>query len=126
MDLLEVNQVKTSKIIGYFLGLLFIMMPFVYSVHAVDVPKPDQNDINTFNQILEPVMKVYNFVKYSASVLALLFLIFAAISMFTNDNPMEKDKAKSKIMYIVVGLILIWVAPIVMCSPVTYVTSTIS
>ena len=112
MDLLEVNQVKTSKIIGYFLGLLFIMMPFVYSVHAVDVPKPDQNDINTFNQILEPVMKVYNFVKYSASVLALLFLIFAAISMFTNDNPMEKDKAKTRVMYIVVGLIVIWIAPI--------------
>jgi len=39
-------------------------------------------------------------------------LIFAAISMFTNDNPMEKDKAKSKIMYIVVGLIVIWIAPI--------------
>ena len=32
--------------------------------------------------------------------------------MFTNDNPMEKDKAKSKIMYIVVGLIVIWIAPI--------------
>ena len=103
---------KINKILEYFLGLLLVILPFAYSVHAVDITPPTQNDINAFNQILEPVMKVYNFVKYSASVLALLFLIFAAISMFTNDNPMEKDKAKSKIMYIVVGLIVIWIAPI--------------
>ncbi|MBI2148971.1 hypothetical protein HYU23_04780 [Candidatus Woesearchaeota archaeon] len=103
---------KINKILGYFLGLLLVILPFAYSVHAVEIQPPNQNDINVFNKILEPVMKVYNFVKYSASVLALLFLIFAAISMFTNDNPMEKDKAKSKMMYIVVGLIVIWIAPI--------------
>ena len=39
--------------------------------------------------------------------------------MFSTDNPMEKDKAKSKVMYIVIGLIVILVAPIV----VNYLTS---
>ena len=111
---------KLNKIIGYFLGLLIVIIPFAYSVHALDITPPSQSDINAFNQILEPVMKVYNFVKYSASVLALLFLIFAAITMFVNDNPMEKDKAKSKMMYIVVGLIVIWIAPIA----INYLTAT--
>lgn len=113
------NKSILSRVIGYVMGLLLVIMPFAYSVHALDIPPPDQNDLNTFKQILDPVMKVYNFAKYGASVLALLFLVFAAISMFSNDNPMEKDKAKSKVMYIVIGLIVIWVAPIV----VNYLTT---
>lgn len=95
--------------------LALLVLPFitVSAVHAVEVPDPTGDDLEVYNAILEPVMKVYNFVKYAASVLALLFLVFAAISMFSTDNPMEKDKSKSKVMYVVVGLIVIWIAPIV-------------
>ena len=104
-----------SKSLICFILFILIILPFAYSVNAspLNITDPTQSDINAFNQILAPVIKVYNFVKYSASVLALLFLVFAAISMFMNtDNPMEKDKAKSKIMYIVIGLIIIWIAPL--------------
>jgi len=32
-------------------------------------------DQQTFDQILAPVMKVYNFIKYAATVVAVLFLV---------------------------------------------------
>lgn len=109
-----------NKILVWIIGLLIVALPLVSSVaYAVDVPTPTGSDLQTYNAILEPVMKVYNFVKYGASVLALLFLVFAAISMFASDNPMEKEKAKTRIMYIVIGMIVIWVAPIV----VNYLTA---
>ena len=104
---------KSCGLLGCVIALVLVLLPFAANVYAVEVPEPTSEDLAAFNAILEPVMKVYNFVKYSASVLALLFLIFAAISMFSTDNPMEKDNAKSKVMYIVVGLIVIWVAPLV-------------
>ena len=114
---LQHNIIK--NVINCVIAFVLMILPFAASVHAIEVPPPSGDDLSAFNAILEPVMKVYNFVKYAASVLALLFLVFAAISMFTNDNPMEKDKAKSKVMYIVVGLIVIWIAPIV----VNYLTA---
>ena len=96
-----------------------MVLPLAYSVHAVTITGPSSTDVNTFNQILAPVMKVYNFVKYAASVLALLFIVFAAVQMFMNNNPSEKEQAKTKVMYIVIGLGLIWVAPII----VNYLTT---
>ena len=109
-----------NKVLIWIIGLLIVALPLVSSVaYAVDVPTPTANDLQTYNAILEPVMKVYNFVKYGASVLALLLLVFAAISMFASDNPMEKEKAKTRTMYIVIGMIVIWVAPIV----VNYLTA---
>jgi len=105
---------KKCSLINILVTIFLVIMPFVYrSVYAdVNIQPPSAEDINTFNQILEPVMKVYNFVKYAASALAVLFIIFAAVQMFINNNPMEKENAKTKMMYIVIGLIVIWVAPI--------------
>jgi uncharacterized membrane protein len=102
-----------KKIFSILILMLVLALPIIAtSVLAVDVPDPSSSDLQAYNAILEPVMKVYNFVKYAASVLALMFLVFAAISMFANDNPMEKEKSKTRIMYVVIGLIVIWVAPI--------------
>src|SRR3989344_9017238 len=100
---------KKCSLINILVTIFLVIMPFVYrSVYAdVNIHPPSAEDINTFNQILEPVMKVYNFVKYAASALAVLFIIFAAVQMFINNNPMEKENAKTKMMYIVIGLIVI-------------------
>ena len=108
-----------KNILNCVIVLVLMVLPLAYSVHAVTVTPPSAGDINSFNQILAPVMKVYNFVKYAASVLALLFIVFAAVQMFMNNNPSEKEQAKSKVMYIVIGLGLIWVAPII----VNYLTT---
>ncbi|MBS3162137.1 TrbC/VirB2 family protein [Candidatus Woesearchaeota archaeon] len=107
------------NVLSCIVALVLMILPLAYSVHAVEITPPSGDDINSFNQILEPVMKVYNFVKYASSVLALLFIIFAAVQMFINNNPSEKEQAKAKVMYIVIGLGLIWVAPII----VNYLTA---
>ncbi|HLC86417.1 MAG TPA: pilin [Candidatus Nanoarchaeia archaeon] len=110
---------KKNNLLNCTIALILMVLPLAYSVHAVTITGPSSTDVNTFNQILAPVMKVYNFVKYAASVLALLFIVFAAVQMFMNNNPSEKEQAKTKVMYIVIGLGLIWVAPII----VNYLTT---
>jgi type IV secretory pathway VirB2 component (pilin) len=68
----------------------------------------------TIDEILEPVMKVYRFIKYTATVIGVLMLVFAGISFATSggDNA-QKERAKNTAAGVVVGLILIWVAPLI-------------
>jgi type IV secretory pathway VirB2 component (pilin) len=76
-----------------------------------DISEEDQE---TFDQILEPVMKVYNFIKYSATVLAVVFLVFAGVTFIASGNDQAKrEQAKMMATYIVIGLIIIWVAPLI-------------
>lgn len=71
-------------------------------------------DQQTFDQILQPVMKIYNFIKYAASVLAVIFLVFAGITFIMSGNDQAKrEQAKMMMTYIVIGLIIIWVAPLI-------------
>lgn len=72
------------------------------------------SDKQTFDNILSPVMKVYNFIKYAATVLAVVLLVFAGITFITSGGDQGKrESAKSTAMYIVIGLIVIWVAPLI-------------
>ena len=67
-----------------------------------------------FDQILSPVRKVYNLIKYSASVLAVLGLLFAGISyMFSGNDMRKRDTSKNMATYVVIGLVVIWGAPFV-------------
>lgn len=71
-------------------------------------------DQQTFDQILQPVMKIYNFVKYAATVLAVVFLVFAGVTFIMSGNDQGKrEQAKMMMTYIVIGLIIIWIAPLV-------------
>jgi len=92
--------------------LLLLALP---AVLAVDWDDPiDPEDQATFDQILEPVMKVYNFVKYAATVIAVVFLVFAGVTFIMSGNDQAKrNQAKLMATYIVIGLIVIWVAPLV-------------
>lgn len=71
-------------------------------------------DEATFDSILEPVMKVYQFIKYAATIIGVLMLVFAGISFATSggDNA-QKERAKNTAAGVVIGLILIWVAPLI-------------
>ncbi len=67
-----------------------------------------------FDQILEPVMKIYKFFKYAATVVGVLMLVFAAITLATSGGDTgKKEKAKLTIMAVIGALVLIWVAPFV-------------
>jgi type IV secretory pathway VirB2 component (pilin) len=92
--------------------LVFLSFPLALAVDfSGDVSASDKAK---FDDILEPVMKIYNFVKYAATAIAVLFLIFAGITFIMSGNDQAKrEHAKTMATYIVVGLVVIWVAPLV-------------
>ena len=65
-------------------------------VHDVDFNDDlSSEDKATFDKILEPVGKVYNLVKYSASIVAVLVVVFAGMSVITSGkDPRKRDQAK--------------------------------
>ncbi|MDO8555796.1 MAG: pilin, partial [Nanoarchaeota archaeon] len=69
---------------------------------AVDFSQqPTAQDQSTFDQILAPVMKIYNLVKYFASALAGIALLIAGVSYMTSgSDPKKRDGAKSMAMYV--------------------------
>lgn len=87
----------------------------MYSASAQSaVPPSNSVDTEAFDKILEPVWKVYSFVKYVATAVAAIFLVFAGISyMISGADMMKRENAKHTIAYVVVGLIVIWAAPFV-------------
>ena len=89
-----------------------LAVPFVSAV--LPSSEPSDEDKAKFDQILEPVLKVYNLVKYVASVLASLILLFAGITyIMSGSDPGKREKAKNMGMYAIIGLIVIWAAPLV-------------
>jgi len=70
-------------------------------------------DEDVFDDLLEPVMKIYNFVKYSATVLAMLYLTFAGITyLMSGNDQVKREQAKAMATYVIIGLIVIWSAPL--------------
>ena len=66
-----------------------------------------------YDEILQPIQNVYDFVKYAVTVIACLVLIFAGYTFITSgSDPKKKDSAKNMIMYVVIGLAIIWAAPL--------------
>lgn len=100
------------KAMALVLALLILALPTALAVEFDgEISEADQE---TFDNILEPVMKIYNFVKYSATVLAVVFLLFAGITFIMSGNDQAKrEQAKMMATYIIIGLIVIWVAPLV-------------
>lgn len=93
--------------------LALFIMPHI--VMAVDFnQQPSDADKAKFDQIAAPIMKIYNLVKYLASVVAGLSLLFAGVTyMSSGSDPKKRDNAKSMAMYVVIGLIVIWAAPFI-------------
>jgi type IV secretory pathway VirB2 component (pilin) len=91
--------------------ILVLVLPMV---NAVDFDDPiSSEDQATFDQILEPVMKIYNMLKYFATAIAVLVLLWAGIGyMLSGYDPQKRDSSKAMAMYVVIGLVIIWAAPI--------------
>lgn len=71
-------------------------------------------DTATYDQILQPIQAVYDLVKYAVTIIAGLVLLFAGITYITSgSDPMKRDKAKNMIMYVLIGLAVIWAAPLI-------------
>ncbi|MGK0209117.1 MAG: hypothetical protein ACI83O_000382 [Patescibacteria group bacterium] len=67
-----------------------------------------------FDAILTPIRTVYDLVKYTATVISGLVMLFAGITyIISGSDPGKREQAKNMITYVVVGLIVIWAAPFV-------------
>ena len=96
------------------LGLVFVLT-ITPALASIDLSEEiSTEDQATFDAILEPVMSIYNFVKYVATAIAALVLVGAGIVfMLSGSDPRKRDQAKNMIMYVIFGLIIIWVAPLI-------------
>ncbi len=103
-----------SKILAFFGITFFLFLIALQFVIATDFNQDISNeDKEVFDEILKPVMKIYNLIKYSATVLAVIVLLFAGLTyMTTGSNPAKREQAKNMVMYVVIGLIVIWIAPL--------------
>lgn len=106
-----------KKTFSIFALLLLVTISFVNAELENTLSEEDKS---TFDSILMPVTKIYNFVKYAATTIAVLYLIFVGIVFITAGTDQQKrENAKVQANYIVLGLIIIWIAPLV----VQYLTS---
>ena len=107
---------KWASVLSYFLILILPLLQSASVVHAAA-------DLNTtisaddkakFDQVLTPVTKIYNFIKYAASLVAAIALLFAGISyMFSGDDIKKRETSKHMAAYTLIGLAVIWAAPFV-------------
>lgn len=104
--------------------VLIVLMLLALLAVPVVLAAPGQNaGVNTtisaadkakFDQILEPVFKIYNFVKYISTVVAAIFLLYAGISYMTSgSDPKKRDQAKNIASYVIIGLLIIWATPLI-------------
>ncbi len=108
----EVVEGKNMKHIFAIL-LLLLVLPMVAAEINFD-EELDAEDEEQFDEILSPIMKIYNFIKYGATVFGVMMLVFAGITFLTSGGEQgKKEKAKNMGVGVVVGLIVIWVAPLV-------------
>jgi len=103
------NQ-RALALVGFALFVGFMALQLVV---ALDFNQEiSDQDKQAFDQMLEPVLRVYNFAKYTATITAVIVLLFAGIKFLTaGGNPKQREDAKSMIMYVAIGLAIIWAAP---------------
>jgi len=92
--------------------LIFLSVVFLLVLtQMVLVSSADEDD---FEEILKPVRTVYDLVKYTATIVASLVMLFAGITYITNgSDPGKREKAKNMVMYVIIGLMVIWAAPFI-------------
>ena len=99
--------------------LLILLLPFLkfsgtaYAAASLD-STISAEDKAKFDEVLTPVMKIYNFIKYTASLIAVIALLFAGISyMYSGNDIRKRETSKSMAAYVLIGLCIIWAAPFV-------------
>ena len=103
------------------LGILSYLMMFLVPVFSMAETAHAQSSLNTtitaedkaaFDQILSPVTKIYNFIKYGASLAAVIALLIAGVNyMYSSNDPRKRDNSKHMASYTLIGIGIIWAAP---------------
>jgi len=94
-----------NKVLIIFCLFLFFTLQIVFVLAASNTD---------FDQILKPLQTIYDLVKYAATMIAGLVLLFAGITyIISGSDPGKREKAKNMVMYVIIGLMVIWAAPFV-------------
>ena len=102
---------QVSMLLKFFIIVVVLAMPVAQAVELDQ--EISSEDKAQFDQMLVPVMKIYNFIKYAASVIAVIALLIAGISyMFSSNDIKRRDSSKNMAAYILIGLVIIWGAPV--------------
>jgi len=100
----KAKAIVLLSVLAFFLCMTFVQMTLVSAA----------GNETQYQEILQPVQNVYDFVKYAVTIIAGLVLIFAGYTFITSgSDPKKKDQAKNMIMYAVIGLAIIWAAPLI-------------
>ena len=92
-----------------------IVLPFLFLVlilgHITLISAASNDD---YEEIMKPLETIYDLTKYAATLIAGLVMLFAGITYITSGSePGKREKAKNMIMYVLIGLMVIWAAPFV-------------
>ena len=100
-----------AHLFAVLLLLSSLIVPLV-SAQFSDPISPD--DQAAFDEILEPIIKIYNLIKYAATFIAVIVLLLAGVNyIMSGSDPKKREGAKSMVMYVIIGLAIIWAAPFV-------------
>jgi RsiW-degrading membrane proteinase PrsW (M82 family) len=73
--------------------------------------------------ITAPITKIYDLIKGIVSILGIIAITIAgALYMFSGSNIQSRENAKSMVSYAIIGLVLVWIAPLM----VGYLTAPMS
>ena len=100
---------KVQKIAAFaIVAFVFLLQIVSAQFNGTITPQEQQ----TFDTILEPILRIYNLVKYAATFIAVIMLVLAGVGYITSgSDPKKRESAKHTIMYVFIGLAIIWAAP---------------
>lgn len=65
------------------------------------------------SDITAPITKIYDLIKGVVSIIGVIAITIAgALYMFSGSNIQSRENAKSMVSFAIVGLVLVWVAPV--------------
>ena len=68
----------------------------------------------TVSDITAPIMKIYDLIKGIVSVVGIIAITIAGgMYMLSGSNIQAREGAKGMVSYAIVGLVLVWVAPLI-------------
>ncbi|MBM3206851.1 MAG: hypothetical protein FJZ43_04505 [Candidatus Staskawiczbacteria bacterium] len=101
---MKVQKLASLLLIAYIFAIQVVSAQFNGTI--------TQEEQQTFNTILEPVIRIYNLIKYAATFIAVIMLVIAGVSYITSgSDPGKRESSKNTIMYVFIGLAIIWAAP---------------
>jgi len=95
--------------------LLIILSMTLFQVNAAEIDFHQgltTEQQSSFENMSKPLITLYSMLKYFASVGGAIYLVIAGIGFMTaGSNSKNRDEAKMKATGVVLGLVVIWIAP---------------